>query len=77
MIQPQIHKRSVQLEPFVVLISVICGAVLFGIVGALLAIPIAASIQIGAQEWWRFRLDRQITRGPGDQAGEDPGTATT
>ena len=65
-IQPQIHKRAVQLEPFVVLISVICGGVLFGIVGALLAIPIAASIQIGAQEWWRFRLDRQITAGTED-----------
>ncbi|MFM9126023.1 MAG: AI-2E family transporter, partial [Solirubrobacterales bacterium] len=65
-IQPQIHKRAVQLEPFVVLISVICGGVLFGIVGALLAIPIAASIQIGAQEWWRFRLDRRITAGTGD-----------
>ncbi len=69
-IQPQIHKRAVQLEPFVVLISVICGGVLFGIVGALLAIPIAASIQIGAQEWWRFRLDRQITAPAGDGEGE-------
>jgi predicted PurR-regulated permease PerM len=69
-IQPQIHKRAVQLEPFVVLISVICGGVLFGIVGALLAIPIAASIQIGAQEWWRFRLDRKITAPPGDDEGE-------
>jgi predicted PurR-regulated permease PerM len=69
-IQPQIHKRAVQLEPFVVLISVLCGGVLFGIVGALLAIPIAASIQIGAQEWWRFRLDRQIVAPPGDDGGE-------
>lgn len=67
-IQPQIHKRSVQLEPFIVLVSVICGGVLFGIVGALLAIPIAASIQIGAQEWWRFRLDRQIAEGSGGTA---------
>ncbi len=69
-IQPQIHKRAVQLEPFVVLISVICGGVLFGIVGALLAIPIAASIQIGAQEWWHFHLDRQIVAPPGDDEGE-------
>ena len=76
-IQPQIHKRSVQLEPFVVLISVICGGVLFGIVGALLAIPIAASIQIGAQEWWRFRLDRRITGAPGGEPGENPGAAAT
>jgi predicted PurR-regulated permease PerM len=69
-IQPQIHKRAVQLEPFVVLISVICGGALFGIVGALLAIPIAASIQIGAQEWWRFRLDRKIVA---DAGGDEDG----
>ena len=72
-IQPQIHKRSVQLEPFVILISVICGGVLFGIVGALLAIPIAASIQIGAQEWWRFRLDQRITDGTGVDDGNGDG----
>lgn len=58
-VQPQIHKRAVALEPFVVIVSVLFGATLFGVVGALLAIPIAAAIQIGAQEWWRYRLDQQ------------------
>lgn len=55
-IQPQIQKRAVQLEPFVVLIAVLFGGTLFGIVGALLAIPVAATIQITVQEWWRYRL---------------------
>ena len=58
-IQPQIHKRAVELEPFIVIISVLFGGTLFGVVGALLAIPIAAAIQIGAQEWWRYRLEQQ------------------
>ena len=31
------------------------GAALLGILGALLAIPAAATIQIVVQEWWRAR----------------------
>jgi predicted PurR-regulated permease PerM len=58
-IQPQIQKRAVELEPFVVLVSVLFGGALFGIIGALLAIPVAATIQISIQEWWRYRLAAQ------------------
>jgi predicted PurR-regulated permease PerM len=54
-IQPQIQKRAVELEPFIVLVSVLFGATLFGVIGAILAIPFAASVQIAVQEWWRFR----------------------
>ncbi len=68
-VQPQIHKRAVRLEPFIVIVSVLFGATLFGVIGALLAIPVAAAIQIGAQEWWRYRLEQQ------DLA--DPPTAST
>jgi predicted PurR-regulated permease PerM len=60
-IQPQIQKRAVELEPFVVLVAVLFGGTLFGVIGALLAIPIAATIQIAVQEWWRYRLDRRLT----------------
>jgi predicted PurR-regulated permease PerM len=55
-IQPQIQKRAVELEPFVVLVSVLFGGALFGVIGALLAIPVAATIQISIQEWWRYRV---------------------
>ena len=58
-IQPQIQKRAVELEPFIVLVSVLFGGALFGIIGALLAIPVAATIQISIQEWWRYRLAAQ------------------
>ena len=54
-IQPQIQRRAVDVHPFVVLVSVLFGSTLFGVPGALLAIPVAASAQIAAAEWWRFR----------------------
>jgi predicted PurR-regulated permease PerM len=58
-IQPQIQRRAVDLNPFVVLVSVLCGSTLFGVPGALLAIPAAASLQIAATEWWQFRQSAQ------------------
>jgi len=54
-IQPQIQKRAVDIHPFVVLVSVLFGSALFGIAGALLAIPVAASVQIAVLEWWSYR----------------------
>jgi predicted PurR-regulated permease PerM len=54
-IQPQIQRRAVDLNPFVVIVSVLCGSTLFGVPGALLAIPAAASLQIAVTEWWQFR----------------------
>jgi predicted PurR-regulated permease PerM len=54
-IQPRIQARAVQVEPLVVLISVLFGSTLFGVLGALLAIPVAASIQITIREYVRLR----------------------
>lgn len=51
LIQPQIQRRAVAVEPIVVLVSVLCGATLAGVLGAVLAIPVAASIQIVIREW--------------------------
>jgi len=70
-VQPQIHKRAVALEPFIVIVSVLFGGTLFGVVGALLAIPVAAAIQIGAQEWWRYRLEQQDAEPTGVTAAAD------
>ena len=38
-LQPQLQKRAVQVEPFVIIVAVLFGGTLLGIVGALLAIP--------------------------------------
>jgi predicted PurR-regulated permease PerM len=54
-IQPQIQRRAVDLHPLLVLVSVLFGSTLFGVAGALLAIPAAASVQIAVGEWWQFR----------------------
>jgi predicted PurR-regulated permease PerM len=53
-IQPRIQARAVQVHPFVVLTSVLFGSTLFGVIGALLAIPVAAAIQIAIIEYNSF-----------------------
>ncbi len=45
-LQPVIYGRTVQLSPLMVLVSVLVGAELGGILGALAAIPVAGSIQV-------------------------------
>jgi predicted PurR-regulated permease PerM len=57
LIQPQIQKRTVNVQPFVVLVAVLFGQTLLGVLGALVAIPIAASIQITIREWWHYRQE--------------------
>ena len=70
-IQPQIQKRAVQIEPFVVLVAVLFGATLFGVIGALLAIPVAASVQIAVREWLDYRRDGRLPETQ-SEAGEPP-----
>jgi predicted PurR-regulated permease PerM len=56
-VQPQIQRRAVAVEPFVILVAVLFGATLFGVPGAILAIPTAASIQIAVRELIAYRRD--------------------
>jgi predicted PurR-regulated permease PerM len=56
-VQPQIQRRTVNVQPFVVLVAVLFGQTLLGVLGALVAIPIAASIQITIREWWNYRQE--------------------
>src|SRR3954453_1099172 len=56
-IQPQVQKRTVQVQPFIVLVAVLFGSTLLGVLGAIVAIPLAASIQILVREWWAWRLE--------------------
>src|SRR3954468_3647352 len=60
LIQPQIQKRAVNVRPFIVLVAVLFGSTLLGVLGALVAIPVAASVQIAIREWWDYRHDRQV-----------------
>jgi predicted PurR-regulated permease PerM len=54
-IQPRIQGRAVAVEPIVIIVAVLFGSTLFGVMGALLAIPAAASIQIAIREWLDYR----------------------
>ena len=54
-IQPRIQARAVAVHPLVVLVSVLFGSTLFGVLGALLAIPVAAAIQITIREYHAFK----------------------
>jgi len=64
LIQPVVYGRTVQLSPLAVLISVLIGAQLAGVLGALAAIPVAGTLQVILLDWLRHRR------------GEEPAGAT-
>jgi predicted PurR-regulated permease PerM len=74
-IQPRIQARAVQLEPLVVLISVLFGSTLFGVLGALLAIPVAAAIQITIREYVTLRR-LSLVPGGGTPPTPSPGPSS-
>jgi len=76
LIQPQIQKRAVQVEAFVVLVAVLFGSTLFGVIGAVLAIPAAATLQIAWREWRDYRREsvaQPVERAPQSTTLETPG----
>ncbi len=56
---PIVYSRTVQLSPLAILISVLIGAKLAGILGALAAIPVAGTIQVLLLAWLRERRERE------------------
>ena len=54
-IQPRIQNRAVGVHPLGVIVAVLFGSTLLGVPGALLAVPVAASIQIAVRDWWAWR----------------------
>ena len=69
LLQPLIFSRTVQLNPLTVLIAILVAVELAGLVGALLAIPIAAMIQIILRDLWERHRGR---RKPGPPSRESP-----
>jgi predicted PurR-regulated permease PerM len=57
-IQPVVYSRTVQLSPLAVLISVLIGAQLAGVLGALAAIPVAGTLQVLLTAWLEDRRKR-------------------
>lgn len=54
-VQPRIQSRAVSIDAFIVVIAALVGGSLLGIVGALLAIPAAATLQIAVGEFLDYR----------------------
>jgi predicted PurR-regulated permease PerM len=58
LLQPLIFARTVKVNPLTVLIAILIAVELAGILGALLAIPVAGIIQIIARDLWDTRSGR-------------------
>jgi predicted PurR-regulated permease PerM len=54
-LQPVVMARTVRVNPLIVIISVLVGVELMGFAGALLAIPVAGSLQVAAKGLWHER----------------------
>ena len=68
-LQPQIYKRTVDLHPLLVIVAVLVGANLLGVLGALVAIPVAAALQIFLRDWWRAYRSHTIPAEPEPEPG--------
>src|ERR671936_1123270 len=55
LLQPVVYGRTVQLSPLAVLISVLIGAELAGVLGALAAIPVAGALQVILVDYLKHR----------------------
>jgi predicted PurR-regulated permease PerM len=55
LLQPLVYGRTVELSPLAVLISVLIGAEVAGVLGALSAIPVAGTLQILLADWREHR----------------------
>jgi predicted PurR-regulated permease PerM len=70
-LQPVIYGRTVQLSALAVLVSVLVGAELAGILGALAAIPVAGSLQVLIRDQLAYRRSSipVASMAAGDPAG--------
>lgn len=62
--QPFVYKRTVALHPLLVIVAVLIGASQLGVLGALVAIPVAASIQVVVKDHWRHRQGKSAGTPP-------------
>jgi predicted PurR-regulated permease PerM len=73
-VQPRIQSRAVALDPFIVVVAALIGSALLGVLGALLAIPAAAVVQIAVREYLGYRRARLAeAQGLTGPDGEPPG----
>jgi predicted PurR-regulated permease PerM len=61
LLQPLVYSRTVQLSPLAILVSVLIGAKVGGVLGALAAIPVAGTIQVLLLAWLGERRKEERT----------------
>ncbi|HLZ21524.1 MAG TPA: AI-2E family transporter [Ktedonobacterales bacterium] len=66
LLAPRIMGRAVQLHPLAVILGLLAGASLFGIVGALVAVPVASAIAVVLEEVRNGRTSEALGKAPGD-----------
>lgn len=71
-LQPMVYSRAVQLHPLLIFVSVLVGAALLGIPGALLAIPVAEIIRVVAIDLLAYRRMRQVENEPAVSSPSQP-----
>ncbi len=73
---PKVMQRSVGLSPLTVLLAVLAGAALLGIIGALLAVPIASALQVILQHTL-FRRQQYLANASPAATTRTPATTRT
>ncbi|MBV8334183.1 MAG: AI-2E family transporter [Alphaproteobacteria bacterium] len=58
LVGPIVLGEAARIHPVVVIISFVCGAILFGVVGLLLAVPIAVCIKITLEQYYAEPIKR-------------------
>jgi predicted PurR-regulated permease PerM len=54
-LQPVVYRRTVDVSPLIVIVAILVGSTLLGVLGALVAIPVAAAVQIVIRDIWARR----------------------
>jgi predicted PurR-regulated permease PerM len=70
-VQPVVYRKTVDVHPLVVIVSILIGAALLGVLGALVAIPVAGALQIVVRDMWHRRRPGGIVLLDEDGAVED------
>jgi predicted PurR-regulated permease PerM len=84
LLQPLVFARTVNLNPLTVLIAILVAVELAGILGALLAIPLASIMQVIARDLWDHRRGKPkaeptvgVDETPAGSSAQRPGGALT
>jgi predicted PurR-regulated permease PerM len=75
LLQPLVFARTVKVNPLTVIVAILIGVELAGILGALLAIPVASIIQVILRDVWDHRRG-QLKEEPTVGEHREPAVAT-